>query len=692
MIRKTIITIFSLYLLIFVTYSKNNGFFSDKDLTSVGVYYYPEHWNPSQWERDFKNMSSMGFEFTHFGEFAWAQLEPKEGVYDFEWLDKAIDLASKANLKIILCTSTATPPVWLTRKYPEILITNENGTKLDHGARQHASFSNPKYQELSLKMIDVLAKRYGKDKRVIGWQLDNEPAVQFDYSTSAEFDFREFLKEKYPTIDSLNASWGTSFWSQTYSDFNEISLAKPAMMFMNPHHILDYRRFAAGQTAKFLDMQASCIKKHCIKEQFVTTNYIPNYEEGHIGTCKNLDFNSYTRYMVFGDNTGVGKKGYRVGDPLRIAYANDNFRPIDDFYGVMELQPGQVNWGEVNSQPLPGAVRLWLWHVFAGGSDFTCTYRYRQPLFGMEQYHSGIVGSDGVTPSLGGLEYVKFIEEVKALRKQYKPKENKPSSYLARKTAILFNYENAWNIDRQKQNKTWNTEQHMMRYYRALKSFGSPVDVITENKDFSKYPFLIVPAFQMIDDNIVKKWKTYANEGGNIVFTCRTGHKDRIGRLFEGKFGYKMFDLIGAEMEFYDLLQASCADFVSMGSNDYEWFTWGEVFKPYEGTEVWASYKGDFYTGKPSVIHRKYGKGTVTYIGADSKNGDLEKEVLKKLYTKCNVQLMDLPEGVLVEYRNGMGIAMNYSDKEYQFPLKADAQILVGNKNLSTTDVLVWKE
>ena len=172
-------------------------------------------------------------------------------------------------------------------------------------------------------------------------------------------------------------------------------------MFMNHHQILDYRRFAASQTNDFLNEQCLLIKKYA-KNQWVTTNYIPNYDEGHIGGSPSLDFQSYTRYMVYGDNEGIGRRGYRVGNPLRIAWANDFFRPIQGTYGVMELQPGQVNWGSINPQPLPGAVRLWMWSVFAGGSDFICTYRYRQPLCGTEQYHYGIVGTDGVTITPGG--------------------------------------------------------------------------------------------------------------------------------------------------------------------------------------------------------------------------------------------------------------------------------------------------
>lgn len=138
----------------FSTTAQPSSWFNDKDLTLTGVYYYPEHWDENQWERDFKKMHELGFEFTHFAEFAWAQLEPEEGRYDFAWLDRAVALAAKYDLKVIMCTSTATPPVWMSRKYPEILLKNEDGTVLDHGARQHASFASPLYRELSYKMIE----------------------------------------------------------------------------------------------------------------------------------------------------------------------------------------------------------------------------------------------------------------------------------------------------------------------------------------------------------------------------------------------------------------------------------------------------------------------------------------------------------------------------------------------------------
>jgi beta-galactosidase len=670
---------------------KFDKYFPKKDLTTVGVYYYPEHWDPSQWDRDLKNIAAMGFEFTHFGEFAWAELEPQEGVYDFKWLDKAVAIAAKYNLKIVMCTSTATPPVWLTRKHPDILPTNEDGTKADHGSRQHASFSSNYYRSYSLKMIEQLAKKYGNNKNIIGWQVDNEPARFLDYGADAQQRYHNWLKEKYKTIEALNKAWGNSFWSGTYSSFDQINIPLHSIWGMNLHSQLDHYRFADEETATFLDSQAVTIRKNITNDQWITSNYRSNYNESFVGMSKELDFDCYTRYVVYGGSLGIGKNGYRLGDYTSIGMSNDFFRPTKGMYGCMELQPGQVNWGSINPQPLPGAVRLWLWHVFAGGSKFTCTYRYRAPLYGYEQFHYGIVGTDGVTPTPGGQEFSQFIKELDTLRKKYDAKAVLPDYYLKRKTGILFNADNVMGIELNKQTREWNTLGHFMKYYKAAKSFGAPVDFVRDTTNFSNYPVLVVPAYQMIDQKMIDKLTLYAQNGGNLVLSCRSGIQNRQGQLWEAKFYEPMWNLIGSQIESYDLLMPQSPGIIKFNNQEFAWTSWGDLLKPNKGTEVWGTYQGDFYAGTPAIISRKLGKGTVTYIGLDSKNGELEKQVLTKLYQQQNIAVENYPEGVMVEYRDGFGIAVNYSDKVYNIYLPSTAKIIIGTKAIKTADVLVWK-
>ena len=667
-----------------------NRFFPVNELTTVGAYYYPEHWNESQWERDLKKMAEMGFEFTHFAEFAWAQMEPKEGIYDFAWLDRAVDLAAKYKLKVIMCTSTATPPVWLVRKYPDILIERENGTKYDHGSRQHASFSNNYYRGYALKMIAELARHYGQDDRIIGWQLDNEPHSTIDYGKDATQRFRDWLKDKYQTIDALNKAWGTDFWSGTYSDFSEINIPKHTQWGMNLYQRLDHGRFGDCETASFLDEQAQTIRKYAGKYQWITSNYIPMYDVRYIGMSRELDFVSYTRYMVYGEHEGIGRKGYRIGEYSRIAMANDYFRPLSPLFGVMELQPGQVNWGTINSQPLPGAVRLWLWHVFAGDSKFICTYRFRAPVYGYEQYHYGIVGTDGVTPSPGGLEYEQFIGEIRLLRTKYNA-SRVPDEYLKRKTGVLYDPDNVAAINQNKQTTEWNSEAHVLKYYKALKAFGAPVDFIRDTMDFTAYPVIVMPAYQQISIGLIDKLTDYVKNGGNLVLSCRTGHQNSWGHLWEAKHAEPIYGLIGSEIEFYDLLRPYAADTVKMDHQKFSWTSWGDVLKPYPGTETWAVYEGDFYAGKASVTFRKLGRGTVTYVGADSKTGGLEYEVLAKLFNLLHIPVENYAEGIIVEYRDGFGIALNYSDKDYRIEIPAGSEILIGSEPVPPAGVVVWK-
>ena len=672
-------------------------YFNKEKLIETGVYYYPEAWDSSQWDRDFQNMAKMGFEFTHFAEFAWAMLEPAEGQYDFKWLDKAVELAYKHGLKVIMCTPTATPPIWLTTKYPEVLVIKENGQRAMHGTREHYSWSSKKYRELTEKIVTEMAKRYGNDKRIWGWQIDNEPSHYgtVDYGPEVLLNFRKWLQKKYGNIQALNIAWGTVFWSGIYSDFDQIEIPNQSLHISgtaSPHSVLDFKRFSADECASYVSLQFKTLKNNIQKSQFVTTNFMSDHEAVDPWRNADLDFVSYTMYPVAGYTKGIGNQGFRMGNPWQISFANDMFRPIKGTTGVMELQPGQVNWGTYNPQPYPGVIRAWLWNAFAGDLSFICSYRYRQPLFGGEQYHYGMVGTDGVTPSPGGLEYSQFISEIKGLRKFYEPSAIVPSEYAIRKTAILYNKDNQWNTDGQKQTYQWSYNSHLSKYYNALISQTIPVDFISEERDFSKYKVLLLPAFQLIDDSLILKLTKYVNEGGNLILTVRTGQKDRNGHFFENKWAEKIWPLIGGKIKMYDVLPDDIYAEVLMNNIKYTWNNWADILESDANTQVWAKYNDQFYKGAAAVTNRKLGKGTVTYIGTDSDDGHLEKDVIARLYNSIGITLESLPEGVVKVWRSGFWIAINYSSQSVKIDIPANATIIVGNTStLQPAEVLVWK-
>lgn len=671
-----------------------NSYFPDKDLVTTGIYYYPEHWNENQWERDIKKIADMGFEFVHLAEFAWYKMEPEEGKFNSVWLDKVVDLCVKNKLKVLMCTPSATTPTWMRVNYPETFIMESHYIRSENGTRGLGSITNPKYRAFVERIVTELAKRYGQNKNVIGWQLDNEPPAIPDYSPSSQEAFRLWLRNKYKNVDALNTAWGAAFWSQWFNNFDQVIIPNPSLVGWwgnNPHALLDFKRYLADAQAEFLDFQATALRNSISKAQYITTNYTAICTGADPRRTKKMDFASYTAYPNGGSNN-IGEIGFRLGDSKAVLFAAEYYKSVGGVSGVMEMQPGPVNWGSYNPLLMPGTVRMWLYHNFAAGGKLACSYRFRQILYSSEQYHAGVIQTDGVTPSQGGEDYIQFMKEIKELRKQYKPGTKMPEKLAARSTAILWNLENYWTIDRQKQTFQWDAWNYPIKFLEMAKSMGAPTDVIPETADFSKYKFLIVPAYELADAALVKKWNDYVTNGGHLILTCRTATKDRDGHFWEGEWAAPISGLIGARVKATDMLSGYAKGDIVMKSSHYNWNNWGDLLEADKNTEVLATYDNQFYKGKVAVVKRKVGKGTVTYIGVDTDDSKLEKDILREMYTKARATTEDYPEGIFVYWRDGFYMAVNYSSTDYAMTLPATAKILVGEKTLKPAGVLVWSE
>lgn len=672
-------------------------FFPPADLMRIGVYYYPEAWPAEQWPRDIANIKKMGLEFVHMGEFAWAFMEPQEGKFDFDWLERNVQLCADQGLKVILCTPTPAPPVWLTQAHPEVLMIDAAGRRMLHGTRQQACWNVDTYRRYVAKIVDELGRRYGRDPRVWGWQLDNELShygKEPCHCDACQAGFRSWLQKKYGTIDELNRAWGDAFWSQMYQNFDQVRLPNPPedVAQFNPHAMLDAQRWFAETAADYLRFQADILRRYCGHHQWITTNFMHDF--GAVDPAlsgRDLDVITWTIYPAHG-NLNEGPLGFRLGSAATLSFAGDFHRTINGLHGIMELQPGQVNWGDVNPQPYPGAVHLWLLRAFASGAKFVCTYRFREPLFGAELYHYGLVGPDGITITPGGEQYAQAAREMVLLRQNLRPGATAPAAYAARRAALLYGREDRWDLDNHKQNIRWDTYGHLLKQYRALKRVGAPVDVITEDKDFSAYPFLVVPAYQLVDDQLVQRWKTYAEQGGHLIITCRTGQKDRRGHLWEGPWAAPILDLIGAKISFYDTLPAPYVGKVRTPNQTYDWASWGEVLEPREGTSALARYDDQYYAGGVAAVTRPLGRGTVTYLGVDSLDGGLEARLIRDVYVRAGVAVQQFDDGFLVDWRDGFWVATNFTEKTQAAPIPEGAKVLVGARDVPTAGVAVWQE
>lgn len=672
----------------------NTGPLQQAEPITFGVFYYPEQWPPSQWKRDIDGIARLGFSFTHYAEFAWTFLEPEENRFDFAWLDEAIALAHQAGLRVILCTPSAAPPSWMGDRYPEIYRVDERGQRHEHGIRAEVSLSNAKYRAFVDRIVTKLAERYGSDLRVWGWQVDNEPSTFPDYSADARDAFRRWLRDKYGTIDAMNAVWAGSFWSSRYRSIDEVRIPNATLAAedkLSPHALLDWARFQADTTARFLDGQAAILKRHARNGQWVTTNYTNVTTASDPRRSHAMDFITFTLYPVAGNNV-LGGDSYALGDPTRLMEAAAYYRPIAGTFGVMELQPGQVNWASINPQPMPGAVDMWIWHAFASGASMLSTYRYRHPLRGSEMYHEGIVGTDGVTLSRTGREFVGAVADVKALSLKLDPNAPVPARVAARRTGTLWSHDVYWDLEIQPQTSEWRTWAHRNTYTQAVKSTGAPMDFVSERDDFERYPFLVAPAYQMVGDELARKWRRYVEKGGHLILTSRSGQKNEMGHFHEGPWAAPILDLIGAEVEGFDMLPPSVAAKVESDGATHAWHRWADILAPRAGTEVLAKYADRYYAGKAAATSRKVGRGTVTMIGVSTDDGALERALVRDVYRRAGVAIDDLPPGVFVEWRDGVYFAVSYNPAAFDLRLPDRTEILHGRLPLAPGRVVAWRD
>jgi beta-galactosidase len=664
--------------------------------THFGVYYYPEHWPEGQWQRDIRRVAELGFDFIHYGEFAWARLEPEDGKFDFAWMDKAVKLAADSGLKVLMSTPSPCPPAWLATKHPEILTVDSSGKRGHHqGSRLTGSLANPVYQKHVARITSEVAKRYGRDQRVWGWQIGNEPHIQGgeDYSPSAEAAFRAWLKRKYGTVEKLNEAWGASFWSYTLSDFDQVRIPTS-----NPHTSLDFQTYTSEEIARDLIDQARIVRQHSDGRQWITTNYA--YFKGLKNvnpflTRADHDFASYTMYLTHNRMNSAGDSlSHRLGSGMEFSLATELAKSVSGYTGIMELQPSQINWGRFNAMPMPGAVRMWVWHAFAMGDRFVCTYRFRQPLSGVEQFHHGIMQTDGVSVSHGGGDFVKAVDEINRIEKNLDASAQ--NDFINRsRTGFLWSQRNVMDIEDYRHHSDWDTWQHIYTYYQGLKRLGVDVVFMTEDDAFdpARIPFLVVPAYQMMSRELVANLESYVGRGGHLIISTRSCLKDQRGHLWEQKIQQPIWNLIGGEIEFYDHLPSNLPGMVAFDGRSYPWHVWGTVVKPGQEVDSWGTYEDQFYKGRSSILHRALEKGGVTYVGAWSDKWEMEYDILRRVYGKVLGKLpFDLPPYVFVHFREGLWIAVNYTDKVTEIPVANSAEVLSGDRKLPPGGVLVWRE
>ncbi len=662
----------------------------------IGTYYYPEQWPREQWERDFDNIARLGLQIVHMAEFAWFDLEPKPGEFRFDWLSECVDLARQRKLDVILCTPTASPPVWLSYTLPQTLPVYEGQIRGRFGGRRHYNPLSPEFQDATRRIVGAMADHFGDHPAVIGWQIDNEYSNPFDQSEVTHAAFRRWLREKYGDIQSLNRAWGNQFWNTYYTDFDQI-LMPPSRepKYGNPHQCLDASRFWSWAFAAYNRIQSNILKAK-VGNRFITTNFMnlhPDCDPQDM--AGDLTLSTWDSYPITGREKEGDDQAYRIADPAQISLCHDQMASYQNRWGLMELQPGHVNWSGVPVRVYPGAIRLWIWTAFAHGAEFVTTYRFRQPRFGVELFHDGLMGTDGVTPSAGGREFSQVLQEMRRLDLSRVPKFADEPLRPRETVGLVLDFEQIWYYLTLPQARRWNQARWLASWYAALSRLGVRIRILRPGTAWpGDLPLIVAPGVQMIDRNLVSQFDAYARGGGNLVLTCRTGLMDRTGQLWEGPWAAPILPLIGASIDGYDSLRDDRFGQIEFEGKRYPWGVWGDQVTPNSGTQVLATYADQFYAGAATVTRSRLGKGTVSYFGVFSEQPliDAFVESLAKSMGPERLSPRMVPTRVQVLGRGPYHIALNYQDESVAAPAPASATFLIGSRNMAPADVAVWEE
>lgn len=658
--------------------------FQWKEIT-MGTCYYPEHWSRELWQDDLQRMKAAGITVIRVAEFAWNKVEPEEDVFVFDFWDEFLKLCKLEEMQVIFGTPTATPPAWLTEKYPEVLNCRQDGVPYRHGARRHYNYNSPKYRELSARIVEKLAQHYGKHPAIVGWQIDNELNCEVDefYSEADSVAFRNFVKEKYKTLDNLNEAWGTVFWNQTYTDWEQIYVPRPVLNNgCNPHLRLDYYRFISESTISFCKMQAEIISKYKKDGDYITTNGMFWNLDNHKMAEECLDVYTYDSYPSFAFGLNRDPKTAKDLNDRHWSKNLTEVRSICPHFGIMEQQSGAGGWTTrmEGPAPRPGQLTLWAMQSVAHGADYISFFRWRTCTFSTEMYWHGILDYDNRDN--------RKLAEVKDFYNKLKCLDEVCGADYTAAFGVLKDYDNMWdtNVD------AWHRRveaQSSEEIFIASEIYHTPYNTLylnedTDIKELQKYPVLIYAHPVIMTGKRAALLKEYVANGGILIIGCRSGYKQENGKCVMLPQPGLLQKITGSDVrDFTFTSPVEQPVTASWNGQMIDMPLFNDIMEPVEGGETLAFYDNSYYAGKPAIIRKNTGKGYAIHFGST-----FSRESMKVLLEYTGIlepfqAMLEAPQEVEVIQRvkgnKKYFFVLNYMGSEQKIVLKKQMRSLYDN-------------
>jgi beta-galactosidase len=614
--------------------------------------YNPEQWPREVWQEDFRLMRKAGVTVATVGVFSWSSLQPEENRFTFEWLDEVMDGLHQNGIHAILATPSAAQPHWMSMAYPEILRSDDRGIRKAHGGRVNYCPSSPDYRRLSGNMARLLAERYGNHPALMLWHVSNEYAGHCLCDTCAA-RFREWLREKYGTLDELNARWWTAFWSHTYTDWSQIMPPRANAETLTHGLNIDYFRF----------MTESHLACYC-NERDILRSITPNIPitTNLMGAYKPIDYRRFAQEMDIVSWDCYPRPNQSPGE---IAFMHDMQRGLKDGqpFLLMEQTPSSQNWQEVNALKRPGILRLWSYQAIAHGADSVLYFQWRRGRGGCEKLHGAVIEHSGRDDTRVFREVSQIGAELAALG------DTVVGAHLNARVAVVFDWDN-WQaledaVGPVRQKRYYDTvSQHYVAFHRK----NIAVDVVFPDSDFTPYTLLIAPMLYMVKEGFAKKVEKFVEVGGTFVTTYMSGRVDETDLAFNNGYPGTLARVLGIWVEETDALYENQVNSIVMqdGSGEYICRRLADLLHV-ETADVLATYGSDFYQGMPVLTRHHFGAGEAYYLASEPDADFLAHFYGTLLDQKHIAPLLDAPEGVevSVRYKNDMPIIfiLNHTDK-----------------------------
>ncbi|MCE6965927.1 beta-galactosidase [Enterobacter sp. MW07] len=579
-----------------------------------GADYNPEQWEnyPGIIEKDITMMQQAKCNVMSVGIFSWAKLEPREGEYDFAWLDAVIEKLYAAGIHIFLATPSGARPAWMSQKYPEVLRVGRDRVPALHGGRHNHCMTSPVYREKTLKINRLLAERYSQHPAVLGWHISNEYGGECHCGLCQQ-KFRDWLKARYKTLDALNHAWWSTFWSHTYTDWSQIESPAPQGEVSIHGLNLDWRRFNTAQVSDFCRHEVAPLKA-VNADLPVTTNFMEYfYDYDYWQLAKEIDFISWDSYPMWHrekEETTLACYTAMYHDMMRSLKGGKPFV-------LMESTPSTTNWQPISKLKKPGMHILSSLQAVAHGADSVQYFQWRKSRGSVEKFHGAIIDHVGHLDTRVGREVSKLGDMLARLSVV-------AGCRTEARVAIIFDQQSRWAMDDAAgpRNMGLEYEKTVNEHYRPFWEKGIAVDVIDADQPLSQYALVIAPMLYMVRQGFAERAEAFVAEGGHLVTTYWSGIVDETDLCFTGGFPGPLRKLLGIWAEEIDCLGEGERNLVQgLAGNasglqgPYQVRHLCELIHT-ETAQALATYRDDFYAGRPAVTVNRFGNGKAWHVAS----------------------------------------------------------------------------